>query len=587
MSETRKIAAILVSDVVGYSRLAGADEDRILARLRALRSDLIDPTSPCIMAASSSAPATAASSSSAASSTRCAARSKCRRDGRTQCRGAAPDRRIDFRIGIHLGDVVEESDGDLMGDGVNIAARLEGDRRARRDLSFRGRLSAGEGPARSGGHRSRPNATQEHRRADPGLFAASRRPRAGKARERRPSRAEPKKRSSLAPLVAGIVALILIGGATWWFLKREPAHGCRFEGAGRGRASLHRRAAVHQSLQRSCPRLFRRRRHRKPHHRSLAHPRQLRHRAQHRLHLQGQEHRRQGDRQGTRRALRARRLGAARSKPRARQRPARSTPRSGAHLWADRFEEDASDLFKLQDQVVARLANSLGYELVRAEGEKGGRSQNPDAIDLDMRGQALLQHVPMTRDNNDAARALFERALAIDPNNAAALAGDAYTYMLDFDYGWTNPQTDYDAKIIGQADRALALAPDTTGGVRCEGAYLMHFRTARRRRSTSPTPVSPSIQILPASMRARAIAETGLGRFEQAKSDLRQAMRLSPRDPRMGLWHFAIGGVEIEQGHYDAAIDEFHKAIEAGYRPFIPYADARRRLRARRQDGRG
>ena len=73
MSESRKIAAILVADVVGYSRLAGADEDRTLARLRGLRSDLIDPPSQRIMGASSSAPATAALSSSAAWSTRCVA----------------------------------------------------------------------------------------------------------------------------------------------------------------------------------------------------------------------------------------------------------------------------------------------------------------------------------------------------------------------------------------------------------------------------------------------------------------------------------------------------------------------------------
>src|SRR5580700_4549082 len=96
---------------------------------------------------------------------------------------------------------------------------------------------------------------------------------------------------------------------------------------------------------------------------------------------------------------------------------------SGAHLWADRFEEDLTDLFKLQDQVVARLANSLGNELIKAEGEKGGRSQSPDAIDLVMRGSALLQLIPVPKDSNDAARALFERALAIDQNYAAALAG--------------------------------------------------------------------------------------------------------------------------------------------------------------------
>ena len=59
---------------------------------------------------------------------------------------------------------------------------------------------------------------------------------------------------------------------------------------------------------------------------------------------------------------------------------------TGAHLWADRFEEDISDLFKLQDQVVARLANALSYELIRADAETASRSKNPDAIDLDMRG---------------------------------------------------------------------------------------------------------------------------------------------------------------------------------------------------------
>ena len=126
MTETRKLAAILVADVVGYSRLAGADEDRTLARLRALRSDLIDPTIAGTTAASSSAPATAASSSFAAWSTRCAARSKCRTLMVERNAGVPPERRIEFRVGIHLGDVVEESDGDLMGDGVNIAARLEG-----------------------------------------------------------------------------------------------------------------------------------------------------------------------------------------------------------------------------------------------------------------------------------------------------------------------------------------------------------------------------------------------------------------------------------------------------------------------------
>ena len=133
---------------------------------------------------------------------------------------------------------------------------------------------------------------------------------------------------------------------------------------------------------------------------------------------------------------------------------------TGAHLWADRFDEDMADLFKLQDEVVARLANTLGIELVKAEAEKGARSMNPDVIDLVMRGQALLQRRPPPKDKNDAARALFEQALTIDPNDADALACEAFTYLNEYLF-WANPAIDYDAKILGQTDRAVALAPDT------------------------------------------------------------------------------------------------------------------------------
>ena len=97
---------------------------------------------------------------------------------------------------------------------------------------------------------------------------------------------------------------------------------------------------------------------------------------------------------------------------------------SGAHLWAERFEEDLADLFKLQDQVVARLANTLGLELVKAEAEKSARSRSPDVVDLDMRGWVMMQQwLGTTKDYVSAARAWFEQALKIDPNDPDALAG--------------------------------------------------------------------------------------------------------------------------------------------------------------------
>ena len=126
MAETRKIAAILVADVVGYSGLAGADEEGTLSRLRALRGDLIDPTVAAHRGriVKRTGDGLIVEFRSVVDAVRCAVEVQNRMVERGA--GAPAERRIEFRIGVHLGDVVEEGDGDLMGDGVNIAARLEG-----------------------------------------------------------------------------------------------------------------------------------------------------------------------------------------------------------------------------------------------------------------------------------------------------------------------------------------------------------------------------------------------------------------------------------------------------------------------------
>src|ERR1700730_3134908 len=126
MSETRKLAAILAADVVGFSRLTGADEDRTLARLRALRSDLIDPTIAVHKGrvVKRTGDGILVEFRSVVDAVRCAI--EIQNDMIERNAALPPERRIEFRVGIHLGDVVEEIDGDLMGDAVNIAARLEG-----------------------------------------------------------------------------------------------------------------------------------------------------------------------------------------------------------------------------------------------------------------------------------------------------------------------------------------------------------------------------------------------------------------------------------------------------------------------------
>src|SRR5262245_49842663 len=113
MSETRKIAAILVADVVGYSRLAGADEDRILARLRTLRSDLIDPTIAVHngLVVKRTGDGALVEFRSVVDAVRCAIEVQNAMLERNA--GVPPDRCIELRMGIHLGDVAQENDGDL------------------------------------------------------------------------------------------------------------------------------------------------------------------------------------------------------------------------------------------------------------------------------------------------------------------------------------------------------------------------------------------------------------------------------------------------------------------------------------------
>jgi adenylate cyclase len=222
LSETRKIAAILVSDVVGYSRLTGADEDRTLARLRALRSDLIDPTISVHHGriVKRTGDGSVIEFRSVVDAVRLALEVQHAMVERNA--GVAPEKRIEFRLGIHLGDVVEESDGDLMGDGVNIAARLESvcepggvclSEQAYWQVKGRLDLAVVDlGP------------TQLKNIAEPIRVYSLRVGAPAQAMPAMPTGPPaPKKRWALVPLAVGIAAsLFLIAGAgAWWFLNAD------------------------------------------------------------------------------------------------------------------------------------------------------------------------------------------------------------------------------------------------------------------------------------------------------------------------------------------------------------------------------
>jgi adenylate cyclase len=444
VSETRKLAAILVADIVGYSRLAGADEDRILARLRTL-SDLIDP----ILAVhhghvvKRTGDGAIVEFRSVVDAVRCAIEVQSGLAERNA--GLPPEKRIEYRVGIHLGDVVEEADGDLMGDGVNIAARLE-------DVSKPGSICLSEDAYRQVKQRldlkvSDLGPTQLKNIAEP-IHVYSLEVGQPVQAKRVPSATPADQAKAVASkwrmgtlLAAAIAALLLLAAAGGWYILSgrapklaEAAHlsvvVLPFTNLSGDPAQDYFADGVTENLTTELSRIRD----------SFVIARNTAFTYKNRS-VDAKEI---GKDLGVRYVLEG---SVQRDQNRVRVNAQLIDAESGAHLWADRFDEDVADLFKLQDQVVARLASGLGWALRNAEAEKGTHSNNPDAMDLTMRGLSLLpRRVGQPRDEFRKtvieARGLFDRALQIDPNNADALVGVARTYFDDYLYGLGEPGTD-------------------------------------------------------------------------------------------------------------------------------------------------
>jgi adenylate cyclase len=249
---------------------------------------------------------------------------------------------------------------------------------------------------------------------------------------------------------------------------------------------------------------------------------------------------------------------------------------SGAHVWADRFEDDVVDLFKLQDDVVARLAGTLQVELLNAEAQRSlhDRPRNPDAIDLTMRGMALLNQ-PFTKASRFQARDFFEQALTLDPTNADALAGTAFVDMSDYNQDWSGQQDLY-ARAMQRAEQALLLNPDQPYAHYAKARLIM--MKAKPNDAVSANRViaeaEATLRADPSFARAywpMAAGEQLLGNYGQSISRLEQAVRISPRDSNIGTWHMEMGRNLLGLGRTDAAVQEGLKAIDSGYRTAQSY----------------
>jgi TolB-like protein/class 3 adenylate cyclase/Tfp pilus assembly protein PilF len=561
MSETRKIAAILVADVVGYSRLAGADEERTLARLRALRSDLIDPSIALHhgRVVKRTGDGIIIEFRSVVDAVRCAIEVQTGMVQRNA--GVSPDKRIEFRVGVHLGDVVEESDGDLMGDGVNIAARLEG-------VAQPGGVCLSEDAYRQVKGRLDLNvsdlgATQLKNIAEPiRVYSlevgqpAQAKPQVSTAVKAETATAGSKatRWSSHWPTLAAIAGFLLLVAASGWFLLggrlTKPAQAAHlsivvlpFTNLSGDPSQDYFADGITENLTTDLSRL------------SGAFV--IARNTAFTFKGKNADAKEIGKELGVRYVLEG---SVQRDQNQVRVNAQLIDAESGGHLWAERFDKPLSNLFSMQDEIVASLAGQLGAELITHEARRAERAPTPDSMDLYFQGMAWYNK-GRNPDDIEHARGFFERALALDPGNLDAVLGKANAdFRAAVGYS-VDDRFERLLSIEAQLNRVLSQSPNNAG------AHLMMGRilSQTNRQAQAIEELNRALTLNPNLASAHAfigLAKLYEGHPEETESHVREALDASPRDTDAYNWVGFMALAKLYLGAYEDALNLFRRSIE-------------------------
>jgi TolB-like protein/Flp pilus assembly protein TadD len=241
---------------------------------------------------------------------------------------------------------------------------------------------------------------------------------------------------------------------------------------------------------------------------------------------------------------------------------------SGRHLWAERFDKPVADLFDMQDEIVARLANQLQAELTDAEARRAEKAPNPDSLDLYFQGLAMFNR-GLSPGILSKARGFFERALSLDPNNLDALVGIALADApAAFAFALDDPHSAL-AQSEANLTRCLARAPNNARIRLAMGMVLC----ATNRASRAGEEWERALAIDPNLARARALlglAHVYLGRAEETEAHVNEALRLSPRDSMTHLWLMFAGYAKTLLGEWEDAMTRLRKSLDAN--PNNPWA---------------
>jgi class 3 adenylate cyclase/TolB-like protein/Tfp pilus assembly protein PilF len=536
----RRLAAILAADVAGYSRLTGIDEEGTHVRLKDHLRSLVDPkiAEHHGRVVKNTGDGLLAEFSSVVEAVRCALDVQ---RGMVERNADVPqEKRIEFRIGINVGDIIIDG-GDIFGDGVNVAARLQSlaqpggicvsgrvqeDARDKMDVAFEDagehRLKNIERPV----HTFRVLLTASNESSLSRSFASL---------GRKPAH---------ALVLAGVLALLAIGGgAAWWWhtarhgvveplqtaersapgkvrplsarptvavlpfltLSTEPADDYFGDGLTEDIISALGRFSDLAVLARNAVFPYKGRQ------------------------LRSQE---LGRELGARYLVEG---SVRRSSEHVRVSVQLADAASGALLWSGQYDSEPKGIFSIQDSITRQITGALAVKLTKQEQMRAVAKppSNLEAYDLVLRGRALMAR--LTRTANVEARSLFQRAIAVDPRYAAAYVGLGYAYQTSFVRGWTDQPIETLKRVQNLATTAIGLDGSNPGAHVLLGVAVLQFR-----------------------------------QYEQAINELKLALDLNPSDAETYGW---LGHVLLFAGALQESITAFETALR-----FDPNLDRRRLL---------